>query len=77
MKTAVEAIFIGEDRLYNRRFLQMGSHYLIEPVACTPASQLGGLIRIFGWWDRDSGRVHKRLTNPLVAARGLESLRGR
>jgi transposase len=38
MKTAVEAIFIGKDRLYNRRFLQMCSHYLIEPVACTPAS---------------------------------------
>jgi len=27
-----------EDRLYNRRFLQMCSHCLIEPVACTPAS---------------------------------------
>ncbi len=38
MKTAVEAIFVGKDRLYNRRFLQMCSHYLIEPVACTPAS---------------------------------------
>ena len=24
--------------LYNRRFLQMCSHYLVEPVACTPAS---------------------------------------
>ena len=26
MKTAVETIFIGKDRQYNRRFLQMGSH---------------------------------------------------
>ncbi|QOZ65852.1 hypothetical protein WN72_04975 [Bradyrhizobium arachidis] len=25
-------------RLYNRRFLQMCSHYLVDPVACTPAS---------------------------------------
>src|SRR5271166_4058082 len=29
---------IGKDRLYNRRFLQMCSHYLVDPVACTPAS---------------------------------------
>jgi transposase len=38
MKTAVETIFVGKQRLYNRRFLQMCSHYLVEPVACTPAS---------------------------------------
>jgi len=37
MKTAVEAVFIGKERLYNRRFLQMCSHYLVHPVACTPA----------------------------------------
>jgi transposase len=38
MKTAVETVFVGKNRLYNRRFLQMCSHYLVEPVACTPAS---------------------------------------
>jgi transposase len=38
MKTAVEAVFIGKDRRFNRRFLQMCGHYLIEPVACTPAA---------------------------------------
>ena len=38
MKTAVEAIFTGKERRYNRRFLAMCSHYLIEPTACTPAS---------------------------------------
>jgi hypothetical protein len=27
-----------QDRQYNRRFLQMCSHYLVQPVACTPAS---------------------------------------
>src|ERR1700716_1867660 len=37
MKTAVETIFVGKERLYNRRFLQMCSHYLIEPV---PARRL-------------------------------------
>src|SRR6267154_1053717 len=38
MKTAVETVFIGKDRQYNRRFLRMCSHYLVEPTACTPAS---------------------------------------
>ncbi len=38
MKTAVETILVGKERVYNRRFLQMCSHYLIDPVACTPAS---------------------------------------
>ncbi|MBX9841910.1 MAG: IS21 family transposase [Xanthobacteraceae bacterium] len=41
MKTTVDAVFVGKNRLYNRRFLQMCSHYLIDPVACTPASGLG------------------------------------
>ncbi|MGY4367899.1 transposase [Bradyrhizobium sp. LB1.3] len=41
MKTAVETIFVGKGRLYNRRFLQMCSHYLVDPVACTPSVGLG------------------------------------
>jgi transposase len=49
MKTAVETIFAGKDRQYNRRFLQMCSHHLVEPVACTPAS---------GW---EKGQVENRL----------------
>jgi len=36
MKTAVETVFIGKDRQYNRRFLRMCGHYLVEPTACTP-----------------------------------------
>jgi hypothetical protein len=54
MKTAVETIFVGKGRLYNRRFLQMCSHYLVEPVACTPASggrratSLDGSARLVG-----------------------------
>jgi transposase len=38
MKTAVETVFVGKDRQFNRRFLQMCGHYLVEPTACTPAS---------------------------------------
>jgi hypothetical protein len=51
MKTAVEAIFVGKARQYNRRFLQMCSHHLIEPVACTPAS---------GW---EKGQVENQVGN--------------
>jgi len=38
MSTAVDAVFVGRDRAFNRRFLQMCSHYLVEPTACTPAA---------------------------------------
>ena len=38
MKTAVEAVFVGRARQYNRRFLQLCSHHLVEPIACTPAA---------------------------------------
>ena len=51
MKTAVEAIFVGKARTYNRRFLQMCSHHLIEPVACSPAS---------GW---EKGQVENQVGN--------------
>ena len=51
MKTAVEAIFVGKARQYNRRFLQMCSHHLVEPVACTPAA---------GW---EKGQVENQVGN--------------
>ena len=38
MTTAVDAVFTGRDRAFNRRFQQMCSHHLVEPTACTPAS---------------------------------------
>ena len=51
MKTAVEAIHVGKARRYNGRFLQMCSHHLVEPVACTPAS---------GW---EKGQVENQVGN--------------
>jgi hypothetical protein len=39
MKTAVDAIFVGRERQYNRRFQQMCGHYLVQPVACTPSPE--------------------------------------
>jgi transposase len=38
MKTAVDKVFVGKERRFNRRFLQMCGHYLVEPEACTPAA---------------------------------------
>jgi transposase len=69
MKTAVEAIFVGKDRLYNRRFLQMCSHYLVEPVACTPAS---------GWEkgqvENQVGLVRERFFTPRLRFKTLDEL---
>jgi transposase len=61
MKTAVETIFVGKDRRYNRRFLQMCSHYLVDTVACTPAS---------GWEkgqvENQVGLVRERFFTPRL-----------
>ena len=69
MKTAVDAIFVGKERAYNRRFQQMCSHYLVEPVACTPAS---------GWEkgqvENQVGTVRERLFSPRVRVRSYEEL---
>ena len=58
MKTAVEAVFIGKDRQFNRRFLRMCGHYLVEPVACTPAAgwEKGQARTRSGWCANGSSR---------------------
>ena len=38
MKTAVTTVFTGKDRVFNRRFLIMTDHYMVEPTACSPAA---------------------------------------
>jgi Integrase core domain len=69
MKTAVDAIFVGRDRAYNRRFQQMCGHYLVEPVACTPAS---------GWEkgpvENQVGTVRQRFFSPRVRVRSYDEL---
>ncbi len=69
MKTAVETVFVGKDRQYNRRFLQMCSHYLVEPVACTPAS---------GWEkgqvENQVGLVRERFFTPRLRFTGYDDL---
>src|ERR1043165_4456226 len=69
MKTAVETIFVGKDRLYNRRFLQMCSHYLVDPVACTPAS---------GWEkgqvENQVGLVRERFFTPRLRFKSYDEM---
>ena len=67
MKTAVDAIFVGRERAYNRRFQQMCSHYLVDPVACTPAS---------GWEkgqvENQVGLVRERFFTPQLRVKSYE-----
>jgi transposase len=69
MKTAVQKILIGKNRKFNTRFAEMASHYLFEPIACTPAS---------GW---EKGQVENQVSTgrrnfftPLVCVDSLEEL---
>ena len=69
MKTAVETVFVGKDRQYNRRFMQMCSHYLVQPVACTPAS---------GWEkgqvENQVGLVRERFFTPRLRFKTYDEL---
>ena len=69
MKTAVDSVFIGKDRQYNRRFARMCGHYLVEPVACTPAS---------GWEkgqvENQVGVVRERFFTPRLRVTSYEEL---
>ena len=64
MKTAVSMVFVGKERAYNRRFLELCSHHLVEPVACTPGA---------GWEkgqvERQVGDVRGRLFVPIPRGR--------
>jgi hypothetical protein len=69
MKTAVDAVFMGKDRQFNRRFAQMCGHYLVEPTACTPAS---------GWEkgqvENQVGLVRERFFTPRLRMKSYDEL---
>jgi transposase len=69
MRTAVDAVFLGKDRQFNRRFAQMCGHYLVEPTACTPAS---------GWEkgqvENQVGLVRERFFTPRLRVKSYEEL---
>ena len=69
MKTAVTTVFVGKKRDYNRRFQEMCSHHLIEPVACTPGA---------GWEkgqvEKQVGDVRGRLFVPIPRGRSYAEI---
>jgi transposase len=69
MKTAVETVFVGKERKFNRRFEQLMSHHLIEPTACTPAA---------GWEkgqvENQVGVVRKRFFAPRPSFKTFDDL---
>ena len=71
MKTAVTTVFVGKERVFNRRFLVMADHYMVEPIACSPAA---------GW---EKGQVENqvqtirgRFFKPRLRFASLEELNG-
>ncbi|MEO9120968.1 MAG: IS21 family transposase [Solirubrobacteraceae bacterium] len=71
MKTAVTTVFTGKERVFNRRFLVMADHYMVEPTACSPAA---------GW---EKGQVENqvqtirgRFFQPRLRFASLEELNG-
>ena len=69
MKTAVDAVFLGKERQFNRRFKQMCGHYLVEPTACTPAA---------GWEkgqvENKVGLIRERFFTPRLRVKSYEEL---
>ncbi len=69
LKTAVNKILAGKERNFNNRFGQMCSHYLFEPVACTPAA---------GWEkgqvENQVGTVRRRFFIPRPKVRDFSEL---
>lgn len=65
LKTVVDAVFVGKERRFNRRFLALANHYLFEPVACTPES---------GWEKGQVGNIREWLFTPLAKFDGFADL---
>lgn len=69
MKTVVIAIGVGKERTFNEQFLSMMNHFLIDPVACTPAS---------GWEkgqvERQVKTLRKRIFEPTLSFDSLDDL---
>jgi len=71
MKTAVTSVFVGKERVFNRRFLVMADHYMVEPTACSPAA---------GWEkgqvEHQVQTIRGRFFQPRLRFASLEELNG-
>lgn len=72
MKTAVMNILRGKQRDFNKRFAQLCSHYLFEPIACTPGA---------GWEkgqvENQVGLSRRRLFVPRPKVKSIDELNDR
>jgi transposase len=69
LKTVVNKILLGKQRNFNNRFAQLSSHYLFEPLACTPAS---------GWEkgqvENQVGVVRRNFFTPRLKVKNFDEL---
>jgi transposase len=69
LKTVVNKILGGRERNFNNRFTQLCSHYLFEPVSCTPGA---------GWEkgqvENQVGLVRRRFFTPKIKVRDFKEL---
>jgi transposase len=68
-RTIVDSLYRGKERRFNRRFLALASHYLFEPVACTPGA--GGEK---GQVENQVGNVREWLFTPTPKFTDLAAL---
>lgn len=69
LKTVVVKVLLGKERTFNRRFQALASHYLFEPVACTPAAAWEK-----GQVENQVGFLRQRLFVPRRKFADLEEL---
>jgi transposase len=69
MKSVVAGIGQGKERTFNKHFLSMMNHFMVEPVACAPVS---------GWKkgqvERQIGILRQRLFKPVLSFESLGAL---
>jgi len=69
LKAVVNKILAGKERNFNSRFAQLSSHYLFEPVACTPTA---------GWEkgqiENQVGVVRRRFFTPRLKVKSFKEL---
>ena len=72
MKTVVSTIYVGKQRDFHPRFAQLSSHYLFDPVACTPGA---------GWEkgqvENQVGLVRRRFFTPRPKEKSFAQLNRR
>ena len=69
MKTAVDGIFVGKERVCNRRFLVMCNHHLVRPRACTP-----GAPHEKGQVENQVGILRRRFFSPRLKVKSYAEL---